>query len=99
MMRELRRGRNRVSMPATMCSESRAGPERRLRRARAGNQRGMKALVSWEDETGATHRWELAFDEGDQEARNFIEALQLQVPFRLEAFDRDALERRADDAG
>jgi hypothetical protein len=52
----------------------------------------MKALVSWEDEAGATHRWELAFDEGDAEARQFLEALQLHARFRLEAFDLDALD-------
>jgi hypothetical protein len=50
----------------------------------------MKALVSWEDETGSTHRWELDFDESDPEARHFLEALQLHVRFKLEAFDVEA---------
>jgi hypothetical protein len=49
----------------------------------------MKALVSWEDETGTTHRWELVFDENDPEARHFLEALQLHVRFKLDAFDPD----------
>ncbi len=49
----------------------------------------MKALVSWEDDTGATHRWELVFDENDAEARHFLEALQLHVRFKLDAFDPD----------
>ena len=47
----------------------------------------MKALVSWEDESGNTHRWELVFDESDPEARHFLEALQLHVRFKLDAFD------------
>jgi hypothetical protein len=47
----------------------------------------MKALVSWEDESGTTHRWELVFDENDPEARHFLEALQLHVRFKLDAFD------------
>jgi hypothetical protein len=50
----------------------------------------MKALVSWEDEAGVTHRWELVFDESDPEARNFLEALQLHVRFKLDAFDAEA---------
>jgi hypothetical protein len=49
----------------------------------------MKALVSWEDDSGVTHRWELAFDEGDAEARHFLEALQLHVRFKLDSFDDD----------
>lgn len=49
----------------------------------------MKALVSWEDETGSTHRWELVYDEDDAEARHFLEALQLHVRFKLESFDTD----------
>jgi hypothetical protein len=49
----------------------------------------MKALVSWEDDTGTTHRWELVFDENDPEARHFLEALQLHVRFKLDAFDPD----------
>ena len=47
----------------------------------------MKALVSWEDETGSTHRWELVYDDNDTEARHFLEALQLHVRFKLDAFD------------
>jgi hypothetical protein len=49
----------------------------------------MRALVSWDDESGTTHRWELAFDEKDPEARYFLEALQLHVRFRLETFDAE----------
>ncbi len=47
----------------------------------------MKALVSWEDDTGATHRWELDYDQHDPEARHFLEALQLHVRFKLDSFD------------
>ena len=47
----------------------------------------MKALVSWDDESGNSHRWELTFDEKDAEARHFLEALQLHVRFRLESYD------------
>jgi hypothetical protein len=50
----------------------------------------MKALVSWEDETGATHRWDLEYDEHDPEARHFLEALQLHVRFKLDSFDETA---------
>jgi hypothetical protein len=50
----------------------------------------MKAQVSWEDESGNTHRWELEFDENDAEARHFLEALQLHVRFKLDAFDIEA---------
>jgi len=50
----------------------------------------MKALVSWEDDTGNRHRWELVFDEQDAEARHFLEALQLHVRFKLDSFDADA---------
>jgi hypothetical protein len=50
----------------------------------------MKALVSWEDNTGATHRWELDYDEHDPEARHFLEALQLHARFKLDSFDADA---------
>ena len=49
----------------------------------------MKALVSWEDQTGATHRWELVFDENDPEARHFLEALQLHVHFKLDEITPD----------
>jgi hypothetical protein len=46
----------------------------------------MKAMVSWEDEAGTTHRWELVYDDNDAEARHFLEALQLHVRFRLDSF-------------
>jgi hypothetical protein len=49
----------------------------------------MRAVVSWEDEAGNTHRWELVYDEDDAEARHFLEALQLHVRFKLESFDTD----------
>jgi hypothetical protein len=49
----------------------------------------MKALVSWEDHTGATHRWDLDYDEHDPEARHFLEALQLHVRFKLDSFDSE----------
>jgi hypothetical protein len=49
----------------------------------------MKALVSWEDHDGGTHRWELDYDGQDAEARHFLEALQLHVRFKLESFDLD----------
>jgi hypothetical protein len=47
----------------------------------------MKALVSWADENGTTHRWELAYDPDDAEARSFLEGIELHVRFRLESFD------------
>jgi hypothetical protein len=50
----------------------------------------MKALVSWEDHAGETHRWELGYDEPDPEARHFLEALQLHVRFKLDSFDAEA---------
>jgi len=49
----------------------------------------MKALVSWEDHAGATHRWELDYDQHDPEARHFLEALQLHVRFKLDSFDAE----------
>ena len=49
----------------------------------------MKALVSWEDHAGGTHRWELQYDEQDLEARQFLEALQLHVRFKLDALGQD----------
>jgi hypothetical protein len=55
----------------------------------------MKALVSWEDETGATHRWDLEFDEHDPEARHFLEALQLHVRFKLDSFDSETAGEQA----
>jgi hypothetical protein len=51
----------------------------------------MKALVSWEDHAGATHRWELDYDEHDPEARHFLEALQLHVRFKLDSFDAEVV--------
>jgi hypothetical protein len=51
----------------------------------------MKALVSWEDHAGATHRWELDYDERDPEARHFLEALQLHVRFKLDSFDAEVV--------
>jgi hypothetical protein len=59
----------------------------------------MKALVSWEDDTGATHRWDLDYDERDPEARHFLEALQLHVRFKLDTFDVVAAEAADDAAG
>lgn len=55
----------------------------------------MKALVSWEDETGATHRWDLEYDEHDPEARHFLEALQLHVRFKLDSFDVETADPEA----
>ncbi|HEX5292329.1 MAG TPA: hypothetical protein VFX25_25960 [Streptosporangiaceae bacterium] len=59
----------------------------------------MKALVSWEDETGATHRWDLEYDVHDPEARHFLEALQLHVRFKLESFDSETAEEQAAGGG
>ena len=50
----------------------------------------MKALVSWEDANGATHRFQIAYDPDDAEARYFLEGLELHVRFRLETFDADS---------
>jgi hypothetical protein len=50
----------------------------------------MKALVSWEDAEGVTHRFQLAYDPNDAEARHFLEAIELHVRFRLETFDTEA---------
>ena len=55
----------------------------------------MKALVSWEDDAGATHRWELDYDEHDPEARHFLEALQLHVRFKLDSFDSETADAQA----
>jgi hypothetical protein len=55
----------------------------------------MKALVSWEDETGATHRWDLEYDEHNPEARHFLEALQLHVRFKLDSFDSETADAEA----
>jgi hypothetical protein len=51
----------------------------------------MKALISWDDDGGFTHRWELLFNDNDPEARHFFEALQLHVRFRLDAFEPEAI--------
>jgi hypothetical protein len=50
----------------------------------------MKAVVSWEDAQGTTHKWQVAYDAGDAEARHFLEGIELHVRFRLETFDADA---------
>jgi len=60
----------------------------------AGRQPGMswpimKALISWDDEDGNPHHWELVFDPNDAAARHFLEALQLHVRFRVDSFDPD----------
>jgi hypothetical protein len=57
----------------------------------------MRALVSWEDDTGTTHHLELAFDDADAEARHFLEALQLHVRFRLDSFDAESEAEQAAD--
>jgi hypothetical protein len=49
----------------------------------------MKALVSWEDAAGVTHRFQIAYDPDDAEARHFLEAVELHVRFRLETFDAE----------
>ncbi|HTS96457.1 MAG TPA: hypothetical protein VMI33_07535 [Streptosporangiaceae bacterium] len=49
----------------------------------------MKALVSWDDAQGATHRFQIAYDPDDVEARHFLEGLEMHVRFRLETFDAD----------
>ena len=50
----------------------------------------MKALVSWDDAGGVTHRFLITYDPDDAEARLFLEAIELHVAFRLESFDADA---------
>jgi hypothetical protein len=50
----------------------------------------MKALVSWEDGGGVTHRFQIGYDPDDAEARLFLEGIELHVRFRLETFDADA---------
>lgn len=47
----------------------------------------MNALVSWEDADGVTHRFLIAYDPDDAEARYFLEGIELHVKFRLETFD------------
>ena len=49
----------------------------------------MKALVSWEDAEGMTHRFQIAYDPDDAEARLFLEGIELHVRFRLETFDAE----------
>ncbi|MGA8460556.1 MAG: hypothetical protein WB800_34525 [Streptosporangiaceae bacterium] len=50
----------------------------------------MKALVSWEDAEGVTHRFQIGYDPDDAAARLFLEGIELHVRFRLETFDADA---------
>jgi hypothetical protein len=50
----------------------------------------VKAVVSWEDANGTTHRFQVAYDPDDTEARYFLEGLELHVRFKLETFDVDA---------
>jgi hypothetical protein len=50
----------------------------------------MNALVSWEDAEGVTHRFQIAYDPDDAEARYFLEGIELHVRFRLETFDTEA---------
>jgi prolyl-tRNA synthetase len=50
----------------------------------------MRALVSWQDVEGMTHRFQIAYDPDDAEARQFLEGIELGVRFRLETFDADA---------
>jgi hypothetical protein len=47
----------------------------------------VKAVVSWEDTEGTVHRFEIAYDPDDAEARLFLEGIELHVRFRLETFD------------
>ena len=54
-------------------------------------------MVSWEDANGATHRFRIAYDPDDAEARYFLEGLELHVRFRLETFDADAAAAPAQD--
>ena len=49
----------------------------------------VKALVSWEDSQGIKHRWAIAYDPDDAEARHFLEGLELHARFRLETFDAE----------
>lgn len=44
-------------------------------------------MVSWEDANGTTHRFQVAYDPDDAEARYFLEGLELHVRFKLETFD------------
>jgi hypothetical protein len=56
----------------------------------ADRRESVKALVSWEDAAGTRHRWAIAYDPDDAEARHFLEALELHARFRLETFDAEA---------
>jgi hypothetical protein len=47
-------------------------------------------MVSWEDSLGAPHRFQIAYDPNDAEARLFLEAIELHVSFRLESVDVEA---------
>jgi hypothetical protein len=58
----------------------------------------VKALVTWEDANGATHRFRIAYDPDDAEARFFLEGLELHLRFRLETFDADGAAAPALDA-
>lgn len=58
----------------------------------------MKALVTWEDGNGTTHRFLIGYDPDDAEARFFLEGLELHVRFRLETFDADRAAASALDA-
>jgi hypothetical protein len=49
----------------------------------------VKALVNWEDAQGIKHRWAIAYDPDDAEARHFLEGLELHAHFRLETFDAE----------
>jgi hypothetical protein len=49
----------------------------------------MKALVSWTDAEGVTHRFQIVYDPDDAEARLFLEGIELHVRFRLETFDAE----------
>jgi len=49
----------------------------------------MKALVSWDDAEGVTHRFQIVYDPDDAEARLFLEGIELHLRFRLETFDAE----------
>jgi hypothetical protein len=50
----------------------------------------MKAVITWEDSGGVRHRFQIAYDPDDAEARHFLEGIELHVRFRLETFDVEA---------
>jgi hypothetical protein len=58
--------------------------------ARPNREAQMKALVSWDDADGVTHRFLIAYDPDDAEARLFLEGIELHARFRLESFDAEA---------